>query len=51
MIDSVLELNEHVARTSFGVREGNVLVEDGYFTESGMIENIAQTGALQIGFS
>ena len=32
------------------VRESNIFVDDGYFSPSGLMENIAQTCAARIGF-
>lgn len=50
MIDSILENSEHCFTTSFLIRPDNVFVEDGYFRETGLMENIAQTCAARIGF-
>lgn len=36
--------------THFLVKEDSLLVKDGYLSESGIIENIAQTCAVHIGF-
>ncbi len=36
--------------TQFLVKEDTLLQEDGFLTESGMLENIAQTCAVHIGF-
>jgi predicted hotdog family 3-hydroxylacyl-ACP dehydratase len=50
MIDELLESDEHSATTQLLIRNDNVLVEDGYFQESGLIENIAQTAAAKVGY-
>lgn len=50
MIDNILENSDERFVTDFEIRGDNVLVEDGVFRESGMMENIAQTCAARIGF-
>lgn len=45
MIDSVIQSSEERALSALVVRGDNVLVEDGVFTESGLVENMAQTAA------
>ena|ERR1044072_260166 len=42
MIDSITSDNGAV-RGQFKIEPGNVLLEDGYFSESGLVENMAQT--------
>ena len=39
-----------ITRSSFMVDAVNVLVKDGYFQESGLLENMAQTAALGAGY-
>lgn len=50
MVGELLNADETKARSSFTVVEDNVLSENGFFTEAGIIENIAQTSALQAGY-
>lgn len=49
MIDEVTDNNETGTWTKFTVREGHLFVEDGLFTEPGLIENMAQTAAAGMG--
>jgi predicted hotdog family 3-hydroxylacyl-ACP dehydratase len=50
MVDNLLSTDENGAQTTFRVTEDNVLVEDGYLTEAGLMENIAQTAAVKAGY-
>lgn len=50
MVDKLLYANETAARTSFIIKAQNVLLIDGLFQESGLIENIAQTAAAHAGY-
>lgn len=50
MIDAVEEADDQTSVTSFTVREGHLFVEDGCFTEPGIIENMAQTAAAGTGY-
>lgn len=50
MIDELLQADDQAIRTRFTVREGHLLVEDGVFTEAGLVENMAQTAAAGTGF-
>ena len=50
MIDKLLHFDFDVTRTSFLVNEENIFYDNGRFTESGLIENIAQTCAARIGY-
>ena len=43
-------ISELSCTTHFLVKEDSLLVKDGYLSESGIIENIAQTCAVHIGF-
>ncbi|WPP48760.1 hypothetical protein [Catalinimonas niigatensis] len=49
MIDKLLEKGEDYVISGLSISEDNVLVEDGIFKESGLVENIAQTAALFAG--
>ncbi|EHQ30853.1 beta-hydroxyacyl-ACP dehydratase [Mucilaginibacter paludis] len=51
MVDSLLSVSQDGAQTNFRVTEENVLVENGHFTEAGLMENIAQTAAARAGYT
>lgn len=51
MVHNLLEASDEHAITQLYVDPGNVFVFNGYFAEPGMVENIAQTAAVHIGFS
>lgn len=50
MIDELISAEAHLAVTSFFVDETNLFVEDGFLNEAGLVENIAQTAAAQVGY-
>lgn len=50
MVDTFLGMDGAVSRTRFTVRADNIFVDDGYFTECGLIEHIAQSAAARVGF-
>ncbi|MDD2623062.1 MAG: pseudouridylate synthase [Bacteroidales bacterium] len=50
MIDHLLLSKDKIGRTSFVVKENNIFIENGFFSEAGLIENIAQTCAAHIGY-
>lgn len=50
MVDKLLFADEKRAESSFIVSDENVLVLNGFFSEAGIIENIAQSAALHAGF-
>ncbi|MEQ8304693.1 MAG: 3-hydroxyacyl-ACP dehydratase [Cyclobacteriaceae bacterium] len=50
MIERLESADENSCTTSFCIEHRNLFVEDGVFKEPGLIENIAQTAAAQIGF-
>ncbi|MBT0607751.1 hypothetical protein [Aequorivita echinoideorum] len=49
MVDKLLEFGEREIRSGFSVNSENILVENGFFSEAGLIENMAQTSALHTG--
>ncbi|MCG2610968.1 ABC transporter permease [Flavobacterium sp. SM15] len=49
MVDLILELNDHEVKTVFEIKEDNLFVENGFFAESGLIENAAQTCSSIVG--
>jgi predicted hotdog family 3-hydroxylacyl-ACP dehydratase len=50
MIDELISANDAGTQTRFTIREGHLFVSDGFFTEPGLIENMAQTAAAGTGF-
>jgi predicted hotdog family 3-hydroxylacyl-ACP dehydratase len=50
MIDNLLSADELTCRSQFFVRNDSLFIENGRLTESGMIENMAQTAAGRIGY-
>jgi len=50
MLDKVEHADATTSVTSFTVREGHLFVENGRFTEAGLVENMAQTAAAGTGF-
>lgn len=50
LVDNLLSCNEEVVVTEFRIPRDHVLVEDGHLSEAGLIENIAQTCAVRIGW-
>jgi len=50
MIGSLLQANEHLAITSFKIETDNIFVDEEFFQEPGLIENIAQTAAAHAGY-
>ena len=51
MVDNLLELISNHFKTDFTIMPDNIFVEDGFFREFGLIENIAQSSAAGIAFS
>lgn len=50
MIDSLLEADAGHTVSALTVEEDNIFCEEGIFTESGLVENIAQTAAAGVGY-
>lgn len=50
MIDFLLFVDEYQTKTNFTIRDENMLVSDSYFTEGGLIENMAQSAAAGSGY-
>jgi 3-hydroxyacyl-[acyl-carrier-protein] dehydratase len=50
MIDDILFADDKISKSSFTVREGHLFVQDGCFTEPGLVENMAQTAAAGTGY-
>ena len=49
-VDWLEHYDEVETRTSFTVREGHLLVEEGHLTAPGILENMAQSSAARIGY-
>jgi len=45
MVDELLFSDDNITRTKFTVRDDNVFVINGEFSEAGLMENMAQTAA------
>lgn len=50
MVDALVEYNGSGVVTRFSVREDNIFVQNGFLSEPGLVENIAQTAAAQAGY-
>lgn len=50
MIDTLVHFEMNTSTTETRVKETNIFVDNGHFSASGMMENIAQTCAARIGF-
>jgi 3-hydroxyacyl-[acyl-carrier-protein] dehydratase len=50
MIDDLVEASDTHSVTRLQIRQENIFVEDGRLTEPGLVENIAQTAAAQVGY-
>jgi predicted hotdog family 3-hydroxylacyl-ACP dehydratase len=50
MVDTLLQFSSDKINSSFQIPEDNLFVEDNYFCESGLVENMAQTVALHTGY-
>lgn len=51
MVHNLIEASDDHAITQLYVSEDNVFASDGFMAEPGLIENIAQTAAVHVGFS
>lgn len=50
-VDGLISADESVFVTEFLIKKDNLLVNNGLFLESGMLENIAQSAALGFGYN
>lgn len=50
MVDEILYSAETITRSKFVIAAGNIFIEEGYFKEPGLVENIAQTAAARAGY-
>ncbi|MBS1593012.1 MAG: 3-hydroxyacyl-ACP dehydratase [Bacteroidetes bacterium] len=51
MVDGLLEHEGDVSVSALTIAPDNIFVSDGHFQMPGMVENIAQTAALRMGYS
>ena len=51
MVDTLLYTDETTSRSAFIINADNCMVDKGYFTEGGLLENIAQTAAARAGYT
>ena len=49
MVDRILEISGEETVTAFRIKPDNILCENGFFSEAGLIENMAQTAAAGAG--
>jgi len=49
MIDELMHSNEEETKARLHIRQGQLFVENGFFTEPGILEHMAQTAAAGIG--
>ena len=50
MVSDVLHADGQLSKTSFKITDDNILTKDGFLTEAGLVENMAQTAAAGTGF-
>jgi 3-hydroxymyristoyl/3-hydroxydecanoyl-(acyl carrier protein) dehydratase len=50
MVDRIVEAGPQQAVTVFSIPQDNVLIENGFFSEAGLLENIAQSAGAVTGF-
>jgi len=50
MVDGLLSTDNERSESFFQLTKENILCSEGYFSEAGLIENLAQTAALKAGF-
>jgi 3-hydroxyacyl-[acyl-carrier-protein] dehydratase len=50
MVDKLWFNDDTTTISGFTIKEDNIFCADGFFTEPGIIENIAQTAALRVGY-
>jgi len=50
MVDALTYTDETTSKSTFLIQPDNCMVQDGHFTEGGLLENIAQTAAARAGY-
>ena len=51
MVDTLIDSDEKTTLTAFTIKNDNLFVRGGIFRESGIIENMAQSGAVRAGYT
>ncbi|MAX80097.1 MAG: hypothetical protein CL843_07970 [Crocinitomicaceae bacterium] len=51
MVDTLVDVVDKQAKSSFLIKSDNVLVNGNSFSEGGLVENMAQTAALYAGYN
>lgn len=51
MVDAVLEATEKKIKGTFTIKKDNIFVENNLFSESGLIEHVAQVAAAGLGYN
>jgi 3-hydroxymyristoyl/3-hydroxydecanoyl-(acyl carrier protein) dehydratase len=51
MVGELVRADERSTTTTLRITEANIFLDKGLFTEAGIIENIAQTAAVQAGYN
>ena len=51
MVGNLLYAEDKIIRTNFTIKEENIFLEKGNFSEAGLIENLAQTAAAGVGYN
>ena len=50
MIDKFVGITNGISETQLTIKDNNIFVENGCFTEFGLIEHIAQSAAARVGY-
>ena len=50
MVDEFIGIEDNMSKTRLHVTDDNIFVNDGIFSECGLIEHIAQSAAARVGF-
>jgi predicted hotdog family 3-hydroxylacyl-ACP dehydratase len=50
MVEKLLYVDGSTSRCSFTIPEGNIFVQDGYYSTPGLVESMAQTAAAGTGY-
>lgn len=50
MVGEILQADNQVSKTRFTIADNNIFVREGFFTEAGLVENMAQTAAAGTGY-
>ncbi len=50
MVDEFFGVDDNISTSALTIEEGNIFCEDGVLSECGVIEHIAQSAALRVGY-